>query len=127
MLRHHVDHAQRILHLDLNNGISAQRALDQAMALLRAMPDLWGWDWIVEARIVPVDASVGQIERLMGLFHRPERSAVTVLASHDRFLHLWARVMDFQFPGRKHLVVSSAAEALRLIGQTRASMKMNRI
>ena len=130
MLRHHVDHAQRILYLDLNNGISAQRARGQAMGLLKALPDLWNWDWIVEARIVPVDASVAQIERLMGLFHRPERSALTaltVLASHDRFLHLWARVMEFQFPGRKHLVVSNAAEALRLIGQTRVSMKMNRI
>lgn len=126
MLRHRIDDAERILHLDLNTGISAQRALDQSMALLRAMPDLWNWDWIVEARIVPVDASVGQIERLTSLFRYPERKAVTVLASHDRFLHLWARVMDFQFPGRKHLVVSNAADALRLIGQRRATVKMNR-
>ena len=126
MLRHHIDHAQRILHLDLNDGVSAQRALDESMALLRSMPDLWSWDWIVEARVVPVDATVGQIERLMDMFRRPERRAVTVLASHDRFLHLWARVMDFQFPGRKHLVVSNAADALRLIGQRRATVKMNR-
>lgn len=114
-MRHRLYTAQRILHLDLNDGVSAQRALERAIPMLEARPELWEWDWIVDARIVPVDATVDQIARLADLFRRPARSAITAFATDDRFLHLWARVMDFQFPGRKHLVVANARAALRLI------------
>lgn len=125
-MRHRLYTAQRILHLDLNDGGSAQRALEHAIPMLEARPDLWEWDWIVDSRIVPVDASVAQIARLAEIFHKPARTAITAFATDDRFLHLWARVMDFQFPGRKHLVVANVRAALRLI-KVRRAMKMNRI
>lgn len=125
-MRYRLYDAQRILHLDLNSGVSAQRALEQALPMLEARPELWDWDWIVASRAVPVDASVAQIGRLAEMFRKPARTAITAFASEDRFLHLWARVMDFQFPGRKHIVVSSARAALRLIKVRRAT-KMNPI
>lgn len=124
-MRHRFYTAERILHLDLNGGVSAQRALETAIPMLEARPDLWDWDWIVDARVVPIDASVAQVARLAELFRKPARTAITAFATDDRFLHLWARVMDFQFPGRKHLIVSSARAAIRLIGQRRAETKMN--
>ncbi|RZJ94899.1 MAG: hypothetical protein EON88_11800 [Brevundimonas sp.] len=116
---------ERILHLDLNSGVTAQRALAQAIPLLEGQPDLWSWDWVIDTRAVPTDASVCQIARLAELFRKPEAPVVTAFATDDRFLHLWARVMDFQFPGRKHLIVSSAAAGFRLINTRRASTKMN--
>ena len=116
---------ERILHLDLNNGVTAQRALAHMIPLLEDRPDLWGWDWVVDARAVPADASVGQIARLAEMFRRPEKPVITAFATDDRFLHLWARVMDFQFPGRQHLVVASAVAGIRLINTRRAATKMN--
>ncbi|RZJ28180.1 MAG: hypothetical protein EON85_09565 [Brevundimonas sp.] len=117
---------QHILHLDLN-GVTAENALASAIPMLQARPELWNWDWVIDTRIVPTDASVGQIARLAELFRKPERKAFTVFATDDRFLHLWARVMDFQFPGRQHLIVPTAVAGVRLIGKRRSAMKMNRI
>jgi hypothetical protein len=123
-VRHRFYTAERILHLDLNSGVSAARAVEQAIPLLEARPDLWDWDWIVDTRVVPTDATVDHVARLAELFRKPARSAITAFATDDRFLHLWARVMDFQFPGRKHLIVPNARAAIQLIDRQRA-MKMN--
>lgn len=110
-----------MFHLDLNRPVSAQRALEQSLALLAAEPDIWGWDWIVDARTVPEDATIEQIARLAAVFAtQPSIAATTVLVSEDRYLHLWAKVMDFQFPKRKHLVVTDVAQARRLIDARRA-------
>lgn len=123
-MRHRFYAAEQILHLDLNCGITAARALEQAIPVLEAHPDLWNWDWIVDTRVLPTDACVDQIARLAELFRAPARSAITAFATDDRFLHLWARVMDFQFPGRRHMVVATAGAAVQLIGRQRTA-KMN--
>ena len=119
-MRYTIDRDARVFHLDLNRPVSAQRALEQSLALLAAEPDLWSWDWIVDARTVPEDASVEQIARLARMFAmQPAVAATTVLVSEDRYLHLWAKVMDFQFPRRKHLVVTDIAQARKLIDARR--------
>ena len=115
-MRYTIDRDARVLHLDLNRPVSAQRALDQSVAILASEPEIWGWDWIVKSTVVPEDASVEQIAYLAKLFAaQPAVLATTVLVSLDRYLHLWARVMDFQFPKRKHLVATSVPLALNLI------------
>ncbi len=115
---------QQILHLDLKN-VSAESALASALPMLEARPELWSWDWIIDTPIVPTDATVGQIDQLAQMFRKPERKAFTVFATEDRFLHLWARVMDFQFPGRQHLIAPTSVAGARLIGKRRSAMKMN--
>lgn len=125
IVRHHLYPEQKIFHLDLNSGISASRALEQMVPVLEARPELWSWDWIVEARVVPEDVTVTHIERLATMFRKPDRPAITVFATDDRFMHLWARVMDFQFPGRRHLIASSAVAGVGLIGKRRSATKMN--
>jgi hypothetical protein len=121
-LRYTIDRDSRVFHLDLNRPVSAHHALEQSLAVLAAEPELWGWDWIVDAEAVPGDASVEQIARLARVFASQSSSvATTVLVSDDRYLHLWARVMDFQFPRRKHLVVTDIAQAWRLIEARRAA------
>jgi hypothetical protein len=120
-LRYTIDRDARVFHLDLNRPVSAQRALEQSLALLAAEPGLWSWDWVVDARTVPEDASVEQIARLARMCAmQPAVAATTVLVSEDRYLHLWAKVMDFQFPRRKHLVVTDIAQARKLIDARRA-------
>jgi hypothetical protein len=115
-----IDEDARILDFDVT-GVTAQRALESALALLASRPELWQWDWIVTVIDLPDDASVEQVAELarhyaLGL----KADAVIALISHDTNLHLWAEVMDFQFPGRKHRVVADRAEALSLIEARRA-------
>lgn len=115
-MRHRIDWEASIFHLDLAQSPSAQKALEDAVSILAQQPELWGWDWIVEALAVPEDASVSQISQLAGLYAaQPSARATTVLVSHDQNLHLWAKVMDFQFPGRQHLVVTDFGAAMPLI------------
>lgn len=120
-MRYTIDRGARVFHLDLNRPVSAQRALDQSVAILASQPEIWGWDWIVDSKVVPEDASVEQIACLAKLFAlQPAVLATTVLVSLDRYLHLWARVMDFQFPKREHLVATNVPLALDLIEARRA-------
>jgi hypothetical protein len=123
-VRHHIDDDARLFRIDLNSGVSAGQALDQALVVLADRPDLWGWDWIVDARITPDDASFNQIARLARAYQvRPEIEVLTILVSHDSHLHLWARVMDFQFPRRRHRVVATPEAALVRIGADRAQRR----
>lgn len=124
-MRHRFYAAEKILHLDLNDGTTAQQALEHMVPILEAEPELWSWDWVVDSRAVPSDATVAQVARLAELFKAPARAAITAFATDDRYMHLWARVMDFQFPGRKHMVVSTACAGVRLIGRERRAAKMN--
>ena len=115
-----IDAPSRTLTLKLEDGKSARRALEIAFDLLRNKPYLWDWDWIVEAQRVPDDASVQQIADLARIQPITGRQAITTLVSQDRYLHLWARVMDFQFPSRTHRVVgtiAAARAAIRLHGR----------
>jgi hypothetical protein len=119
-----MDQDQRIFHLDLNRSDSARDALEQSLTILGNHPEIWAWDWIVDAQRVPEDASVEQIARLAEVFAtvsatRPVVVATTAFVSADRYLHLWARVMDYQFPKRKHLVVTDVAQAVKLIASRR--------
>lgn len=123
-MRHHIDDDARLFRIDLNSGVSAARALDLAMAVLAERPDLWGWDWIVDARVTPEDASFEQITRLAMAYEvRPEIEVLTLLVSHDSYLHLWARVMDFQFPRRRHRVAATPEAALARIDADRAQRR----
>ena len=58
-------------------------------------------------------------QRLAELYVPPASPARTLLVSEDRYLHLWARVMDFQFGPRQHIVVRRMEDAIRLAGATR--------
>lgn len=119
-MQYRIDQEGRFLHLDLRDVATAQKALEPSLVLLADRPDLWGWDWIVESPIVPEYASVEQIALLARIYGaQPRAAATSALVSQDANLHLWARVMDFQFPGRKHVVVHTREAAMRLIGRTR--------
>lgn len=115
-LRFRIDDGSRLLFIDLDSGVSAQKALDLSLDLFDRRPELWSWDWIVQAKIVPDDASIDHMARLARAHVPQRRVATTILVSRDRFLYLWARVMDFQFPGRKHTVLRSLGEGLDRLG-----------
>lgn len=112
-MRLNIDDDAHILWLDLDTGVSAATALDQALTLLQRLPDLWSWDWVVKAKVLPADVTADHLARLASSYVRPPHSARTFLVSDDRYLHLWARVMDFQFAPRRHIVVQRIEDALR--------------
>ncbi|WP_395943226.1 hypothetical protein [Brevundimonas sp.] len=123
-MHYRIDDEARLFHLDLNCGITAERALDKALTVIEARPELWRWDWIVDARVTPEDASFHQIARLARAFDvRLDNEVLTMLVTHDSYLHLWARVMDFQFPRRRHLVVATPEAAMRRIEHRQAQRR----
>ena len=125
-MKYRIDDGPRLFHIDLMDGVSAERALEEVLAVVQARPELWGWDWIVNVSFVPEDASVEQIARLALAYGTPrDVEALTMLVSGDANLHLWAKVMDFQFPRRKHRVTATLDSAMGQIEAARANRKMN--
>ena len=118
-MRLNIDEDTHVLWLDLDSGVSAANALEQALALLHRLPALWSWDWIVKATVLPTDVTIDHLARLAEIYVPPASPARTLLVSEDRYLHLWARVMDFQFAPRRHIVVRRTDDAIRLAGATR--------
>jgi hypothetical protein len=121
---HRIDENEQVFHLDLT-GHSARALLEQSLVVLETRPELRDWDWIILLPSGPTDITVDDVAAFSERFPREDRDAVTIFVSEDRYLHLWARVMDFQFPGRKHLVVADAEAAARVIAQRRSATKMN--
>ncbi|GLK47862.1 hypothetical protein GCM10017620_08350 [Brevundimonas intermedia] len=120
-LRYEIDERARILSMDLVSGGAADRILDVILGLITARPELCGWDWIVECEPLPDDAGTQHLAQLSEAWGPPPKvEAVTVFVTQDRLLHLWARVMDFQFVRRKHLVERDIEAARRLIERRRA-------
>lgn len=127
-MRYEIDEAARILRLDLVSAGSADKVLTATLALITERPELCSWDWIVECDPMPDDATVQHLAKLAEAWGPPpELEAVTVFITQDPLLHLWARVMDFQFVRRKHLIERDVEAAQRLMQRRRAgqAVKMN--
>lgn len=125
-MKYRIDEDEALLHIDLNSGPPALRFVDQLQAILQHRPDVRRWDWIIEARVLPADLGVDHVAHLAEAYRSSEAAAagaqaVVALVSDDQNLFLWAKVMDFQFPGRRHLVVNDLAAARALIARERAS------
>ncbi len=127
-LQYEIDEQARILLTDLVSAGSADRVLEAMVALITARPELCGWDWIVACEPMPDDATVDHLAKLAEAWGRPpEVEAVTVFVTQDRLLLLWARVLDFQFVRRKHLIARDIDSARQLIDRRRSMRptKMN--
>lgn len=119
-MRYEIDEQARILWLDLVSAGSADKVLTATVALITARPELCSWDWIVECQPMPDDATVDHLSKLAEAWGSPpEVEAITVFVTQDRLLHLWARVLDFQFARRKHLIERDTEAARRLIERRR--------
>ena len=104
-MRYEIDEQARILQLDLVSAGAADKVLEATVGLITGRPELCGWDWIVECEPMTDDATVDHLAKLAEAWGPPpDVEAVTVFVTRDRLLHLWARVLDFQFVRRKHLV-----------------------
>lgn len=120
-MQYEIDEQARILWMDLVSAGSADKVLTATLALIKARPELCSWDWIVECQPLPNDATVDHLSKLAQAWGAPPTvEALTVFVTQDRLLHLWARVMDFQFLRRKHLVERDVEAARRLIERRRA-------
>jgi hypothetical protein len=121
-LHYEIDEQSRILWADLVSAGSADRVLEAMLALITSRPELCGWDWIVECHPLPDDATADHLAKLAQAWGPPpEVEAITVFVTQDQLLHLWARVLDFQFTRRKHLIERDAEAARRLIERRRST------
>jgi len=125
-VQYRIDEDEAVLHIDLDSSDPALRFVDQLQAILQHRPDVRSWDWIIEARVLPSDLGVDHVAHLAEAYRASEAGAVAAqavvaLVSDDQNLFLWAQVMDFQFPGRRHLVVNDLEAARNLIARERAA------
>lgn len=119
-MHYEIDEQTRILWLDLVSAGSADKVLEATVGLVTERPELCAWDWIVECEPMTDDATVQHLAKLAQAWGTPPVvEAVTVFVTHDRLLHLWARVLDFQFVRRKHLIERDTNAARRLIERRR--------
>ena len=123
-----MDEANRVLMLDLVSAGSADRVLKATVDLITQRPELCSWDWIVECEPMTDDATVQHLAKLAEAWGTPPLvEAVTVFVTNDRMLHLWARVLDFQFVRRKHFIERDIDIARRFVlrRQSARMAKMN--
>ncbi|WP_428154651.1 hypothetical protein [Brevundimonas sp.] len=121
-MHYEIDEQTRILWLDLVSAGSADKVLEATVGLVTERPELCAWDWIVECEPMTDDATVQHLAKLAQAWGTPPVvEAVTVFVTHDRLLHLWARVLDFQFVRRKHLIERDTNAARRLIERRRSA------
>lgn len=117
-----IDEEAQILQFDMASVNSADKVLATVLMLIGERPELCGWDWIALGDPLPDDARHDHLARLSEAWGLPPAvEAVTVFVTPDPFLYLWAKVMDFQFVRRKHLVVRDVAAARSLIERRQAA------
>jgi hypothetical protein len=102
----------------------AGRHLSRAVCqLLRDEPQAAGYDHIWDMLQFDGDATHQDILRIQEVYlqvARPQRDlAYTCLVTLDHNMGLWAAAMDEQFPGRRHLVMRSLAQAEDWLRETR--------
>ncbi|WP_284877975.1 hypothetical protein [Brevundimonas sp. MEB006b] len=127
-MRYEIDEANRVLMLDLVSAGSADRVLKATVDLITQRPELCSWDWIVECEPMTEDATVQHLAKLAEAWGTPPPvEAVTVFVTNDRMLHLWARVLDFQFVRRKHFIERDIDIARRFVARRQSARmaKMN--
>lgn len=120
-IAHHVDETGRILHLRLSGAVSGNQFRDFASEFYGRRPELFDFICILDLLqfdgdvshpdLAPLQANYASVRGKDG----PTRPGFII--TRDPHFHLWAAALDAQFPGRKHYVVDSLAEALsRLTG-----------
>ena len=127
-MRYEIDESNRVLMLDLVSAGSADRVLKATVDLITQRPELCSWDWIVECEPMTDDATVQHLAKLAEAWGTPPLvEAVTVFVTHDRMLHLWARVLDFQFVRRKHFIERDINVARQFVARRQSARmaKMN--
>ena len=127
-MRYEIDEANRVLMLDLVSAGSADRVLKATVDLITQRPELCSWDWIVECEPMTDYATVQHLAKLAEAWGTPPLvEAVTVFVTHDRMLHLWARVLDFQFVRRKHFIERDINVARQFVARRQSARiaKMN--
>ena len=127
-MRYEIDEASKVLMLDLVSAGSADRVLKATVDLITQRPELCSWDWIVECEPMTDDATVQHLAKLADSWGAPPLvEAVTVFVTNDRMLHLWARVLDFQFVRRKHFIERDINVARQFVARRQSARmaKMN--
>lgn len=118
----HRDPSKRRLVISPDEGTSADRVTGVIVDLVAGQPDLIEWDWILDVshgleRFLP--SHTDDVSEAFG--GQGGSGTYTVLVAGNPMMSLFARTLDFRFPGRSHLVAPTMAAAERILDRRRAA------
>ncbi|HZV83665.1 MAG TPA: hypothetical protein VFF48_01650 [Brevundimonas sp.] len=88
------------------------------LRLLKARPELGGWDWVLDIRNPHEKASLEELEEIASAFNeRTSTMAYTVFVSSDPGTYDRCALLGARFQRRCHLVARDMAEVERLLPQ----------
>ena len=122
-ISHHIDESDRILHIRFAGTVSGTRFRTFASELYGARPDLFDFACILDLLQFEGDVSYADLVPLQANYAKArDHSAPTrpgFIVTTDPNFHFWAAALDEQFPGRKHYLAPSMAEALSRLDKLR--------
>ncbi|HST90747.1 MAG TPA: hypothetical protein VLJ13_00945 [Brevundimonas sp.] len=88
------------------------------LRLLKARPELGGWDWVLDIRNPHEKAPLEELEQIAAAFNqRTTTMAYTVFVSTDPATYDRCALLGARFQRRCHLVARDMAEVERLLPQ----------
>lgn len=131
-ISHHIDESNRILHIRLAGAVSGTRFRTFTSELYGERPDLFDFACILDLLQFEGDVSYADVAPLQAEYAKargedaPTRPGFIVTA--DLNFRFWAAALDEQFPGRKHYLAPSLAEALSCLDELdrKASPRLRR-
>ena len=119
-IRHQLDEARRRILLSGDGADGGREVIAFVMGQLQVRPELLDWDWIIDLSQASGLVGNADVDAASNLFSGQGEAAWTVFVSSDPNLAVWARLMDHQFPLRRHLIAHDADAAHRLLDRKRA-------
>ncbi|HEY0052631.1 MAG TPA: hypothetical protein VGB49_04385 [Caulobacteraceae bacterium] len=122
-----IDEARRRAYLRIVGDITGGEVNAVLKALVEARPELAGFDYLYDVREhtgLVVNSDVAEVGDLFERARRPEPDAApawTVFVSNDPNLHQWARLMDFQVAGRRHMVFARPEDGEAYLDRLRSA------
>lgn len=102
-----VDDHQRRMTILIEGEASGREVQDALCKVLGSRPEVTGYDYFFDLRLYTGDVAAGDLHPIAEVYARvrtPEAEGTrTAFLTFDANFGLWAKAMDFQFPGRIHL------------------------
>jgi hypothetical protein len=122
-IQHAVDEERRTLLIVLSGTVRGQEFIEFGSKLYGARPELFDYACIIDLLNYEGDIGYAHLNPLQQMYTPPPDpqagSRPGYIVTLDPHFHLWASALDQQFPGRKHYVVPTLAEAFRRLERLR--------
>ena len=122
-IRHAIDEERRTLLLVFSGTVSGPEFMAFSAELYGARPELFDYACILDLLDYEGDVGYAHLNPLQKMYEAPPQPEACqrpgFIVTHDPNFHLWAAALDQQFPGRKHYIVATLAEAFSSLERLR--------